>query len=200
MSHETRTEAMFPLAICILPGETIPLHIFEPRYKELIQDCRDEGILFGIPYLHSKQTGPFGTLVRLKRIYKNYDGGEMDVEVEAIGIFKIDEYREHLPVKQYSGADVKVIENPGSIQSLRLIALLNSYIGMTGAKNLNPSVVPDMTTFDVARFLNLSSEEKYKVIAQTSDSKREAYFANILQFRLRILELEEQLAGQFYLN
>ncbi len=40
---------LFPLQSIFFPGETVPLHIFEPRYKQLINDCKNEAITFGIP-------------------------------------------------------------------------------------------------------------------------------------------------------
>ena len=44
---------LFPLQIVVFPGEDLNLHIFEPRYKELIGECKDKGIHFGIPGLFS---------------------------------------------------------------------------------------------------------------------------------------------------
>ena len=62
--------AIFPLQLAIFPGEEVPLHIFEPRYKQLIVECRDEGITFGIPTHVNGRIARYGTEVRLKKILK----------------------------------------------------------------------------------------------------------------------------------
>ena len=47
--------ALFPLQLIVYPGERLPLHIFEKRYQQLITDCENEGIAFGIPsYIDEK--------------------------------------------------------------------------------------------------------------------------------------------------
>ncbi len=83
--------AIFPLQLAIFPGEEVPLHIFEPRYKQLIAECRDEGITFGIPTHLNGRIARYGTEVRLKRILKTFDTGEMDIIVVGVRIFEVNE-------------------------------------------------------------------------------------------------------------
>ena len=69
---------LFPLQTVFFPGETVPLHIFEDRYKQLIQDCLKEAMTFGIPVYIDKSLA-YGTEVQLKEVVNTYVDGSMDV-------------------------------------------------------------------------------------------------------------------------
>jgi len=75
---------IFPLAIVVYPGEKLNLHIFEPRYKQLIIDCMETKKPFGIPTVLNNEVKELGTLVQVKEIVKTYDNGEMDIITEGI--------------------------------------------------------------------------------------------------------------------
>src|SRR5437868_1316826 len=66
---------VFPLGIVVFPGETVNLHIFEPRYKQLVNECYAEGKPFGIPTVIDNKLNEMGTLVRVAEIVKVYDNG-----------------------------------------------------------------------------------------------------------------------------
>ena len=78
MADQTRIP-MFPLTIFPLPGEMVPLHIFEPRYRQLLQDAEERDISFGIYFNHTLNTEKLGSLVKLESVIKRYDGGESDI-------------------------------------------------------------------------------------------------------------------------
>lgn len=61
---------VFPLPVVVFPDEEIRLHIFEQRYKQLIQDCSDTGLVFAILPIVDDRIQEYGTLVRLKEIVK----------------------------------------------------------------------------------------------------------------------------------
>jgi Lon protease-like protein len=61
---------IFPLSIVVYPGEMLNLHIFEPRYKQLIKECHAEGKPFGIPVIMDDKVNEKGTRVRIIQIVK----------------------------------------------------------------------------------------------------------------------------------
>src|SRR6187549_3460448 len=81
---------MFPLAILPLPGELVPLHIFEPRYRELLSDAENHDISFGIYFSHEINTEKIGSLMKLESIIKRYATGESDIIVKCEGNFSLD--------------------------------------------------------------------------------------------------------------
>ncbi len=70
---------IFPLGIVVYPGESLNLHIFEPRYKQLINECHLEGKNFGIPSVFKNKLNEFGTLVKITELVGVTDNGEMDI-------------------------------------------------------------------------------------------------------------------------
>jgi Lon protease-like protein len=62
---------IFPLAMVVYPGEKLNLHIFEPRYRQLVSECYTESKPFGIPTVLSSGVAEMGTLVQIKEIAEN---------------------------------------------------------------------------------------------------------------------------------
>src|SRR4051812_34478331 len=97
---------IFPLGIVVYPGESLNLHIFEPRYKQLISECYAGKKPFGIPAVIDKRMQDYGTVVQIKEITTVHDDGEMDIKTEGEKVFRILEVIKEIPDKLYSGAIV----------------------------------------------------------------------------------------------
>ncbi len=72
---------LFPLGLVLLPGELLPLHIFEERYKRLIRHCRDTGESFGIVWRQQDELAEFACTARLRTVLREYEDGRLDVVV-----------------------------------------------------------------------------------------------------------------------
>lgn len=86
---------IFPLNLVVFPYSSIPLHIFEERYKKMINKCLDEKTGFGIVSLILKQISKIGSYVEIGRVVKKNEKGEMDIIVKGKGRFKILETAKH---------------------------------------------------------------------------------------------------------
>ena len=102
---------IFPLAMVVFPGEKLNLHIFEPRYKQLITECYAEANPFGIPTVLKSGVAEMGTLVEIKEIAEVYADGKMDIRTKGLQIFRILEIVTSIPEKLYSGAIVNYPDN-----------------------------------------------------------------------------------------
>jgi len=100
---------LFPLKSVFFPGETVPLHIFEPRYKELIRDCKEEALTFGIP-VFIDNTISHGTEVQLIEVVNTYDNGEMDVLCLARQVFRVLSFVNPMGGKLYPGGEVAFLD------------------------------------------------------------------------------------------
>lgn len=88
---------LFPLGVVLFPGMTLPLHIFEPRYREMINRCLDEKLPFGVVLLRAGQEvgetatpHTIGTAARIVRVDRKPDG-RMDIVVVGTKRFRIEE-------------------------------------------------------------------------------------------------------------
>ena len=102
---------IFPLGIVVYPGEQLNLHIFEPRYKQLINECFETKKPFGIPSVMDEKINEMGTLVQVKEISQVYEDGKMDIKTEGLQVFRMLEVIKELPDKLYSGAIVNYPDN-----------------------------------------------------------------------------------------
>jgi Lon protease-like protein len=80
---------LFPLDIVLLPSMPLPLHIFEPRYKTMINRCINEGIEFGLVFAQTRSIATVGCTAEVTRTLKKYNDGRMDILTEGRATFRI---------------------------------------------------------------------------------------------------------------
>ncbi len=100
---------LFPLRIVVFPNEDLNLHIFEPRYKQLMNECDAQDITFGIVPFIGDNLQNIGTEIELLSIEKRYPDGRMDVKTKALGLFRIVNFYKNFPDKLYAGAEIENI-------------------------------------------------------------------------------------------
>ncbi len=109
--------AIFPLNLVVFPYSKYPLHIFENRYKKMIQKCLDDNEGFGIIAKLGEEISSVGSYVTIFKTLKKYITGEMDIIVRAGSRFQIMDF-EMGPdgylisnVKEYSDFDYEIDKN-----------------------------------------------------------------------------------------
>ena len=122
---------IFPLGIVVYPGERLNLHIFEPRYKQLITECHEQKKPFGIPTVIENKVQDYGSLVAILEVTKVHDNGEMDIKTMGERVFRILEVIKEVPDKLYSGAIVNYPDSyeKGNPELMRKV--------MTGIRDLH---------------------------------------------------------------
>jgi Lon protease-like protein len=87
---------LFPLGIVALPGELIPLHIFEERYKTMMNDCLRDEREFGIVWLSEDGLREVGCAVRIEKVLERMDDGRMNLLARGTRPFRVLERQRHL--------------------------------------------------------------------------------------------------------
>ncbi|MEO8583365.1 MAG: LON peptidase substrate-binding domain-containing protein [Flavitalea sp.] len=196
--------AIFPLGVVIYPGEKLHLHIFEPRYKQLVKECHELKKPFGVPVVLKQKLQEMGTLVSITEIVKEYDNGELDIKTQGLQIFRILEVIKSVPDKLYSGAIVNYPENIESDGNAKLMQTL-----LTGIKdvhrllNINkefPKLEADLRSYDIAHHAGLSVEEEYELLGLFIELQRQEYLKRHLQKVLPMLMEMETLKEKVKLN
>ncbi len=195
---------IFPLGIVVYPGESLNLHIFEPRYKQLIGECFKEKKLFGIPVIINNKLGETGTLVEVKEITSEYDNGEMDVKTEGVKVFSVLELIKQVPDKLYSGAIVKYPEN---IEDAGRKDLMKKVINATRELHSRLKVTkafkkPDeeLNSYDIAHHAGLSVEQEYELLGLMQEIQRQEYLKRHLARVLPVMAEMDQLKEKIKLN
>lgn len=195
---------IFPLELVVYPGEPLHLHIFEPRYQQLIRECAATGRLFGIPAVVNQQMKELGTLVALKDIVQTYEQGEMDIRAEGVRVFRILEVIPQVPDKLYRGA---IVTYPDTVQDNGNRALMQRVVN--GIRELHRLLQiskafkkpeEELRSYDVAHHVGLSLEEEYEVLGLELELQRQEYLKRHLQKVLPLLLEMEQLKEKVKLN
>ncbi|WP_378187127.1 LON peptidase substrate-binding domain-containing protein [Aquimarina sp. W85] len=181
--------ALFPLPSVVYPGERVPLHIFEPRYKELIKEINNSKSTFGIP-VYINKVKAYGTEVALERIENTYKEGEIDILCTGKRIFKIDKFYKQLPGKLYAGGDVLFQENDvitsQSLQAEVLHTIHKLYIELS--IDNAPSFNLPITSYQVAHKIGLSIQQEYQLLTLFNEIERLQFILNHLRITLPVIK------------
>ena len=196
---------IFPLGIVVFPGEKVHLHIFEPRYKQLINECFESKKPFGIPAVVNDRLQEMGTLVQLTDIVQTYENGEMDVKTQGLKIFRVLEVIKSVPEKLYSGAIVNYPENEHEEEGNRQLMqkVVNGVKELHRLLNISKDFKKpeeQLKAYDVGHHAGLSLEEEYELLGLMKEVQRQEYIKRHLQKVLPMLMEMEQLKEKVKLN
>ncbi|HWB62357.1 MAG TPA: LON peptidase substrate-binding domain-containing protein [Chitinophagales bacterium] len=199
----TKYLPIFPLNLVVYPGQQLNLHIFEPRYKQLIAECRDERKTFGIPSVFKESLNEYGTEMELLEVTKVYDTGEMDIMTRGIRIFRIMEVLREVPEKLYSAAVVYEVEHlPFDTEVLNptLVDLLKRLHELMGTNLDVYTKFENPLSFDIAPYVALSPEDQYRMLAAPSEKGRQWFIIQHLMKLIPMLEETEQVKAKVKMN
>lgn len=199
----TKFLPIFPLDIIVYPGQELNLHIFEPRYKQLISECAEAKKNFGIPSLDKDGLNEFGTEMEILEVSKVYDTGEMDIKTRGVKVFRIMDVLKTVPDKLYPAAIVFELEHlPFDTQVLNptltdLVVKLHKLI----ETDFNPfKKFKNPLSYELAHYVALSREDQYRLLAATSEKARQWFLIQHLLKLIPTLEDAERLKEKIKLN
>jgi len=194
---------IFPLAIVVYPGEDVNLHIFEPRYMQLIKECYDQKKPFGIPAVINNKVSEMGTLVEVKEITNVYENGEMDIKSKGKAVFRVLEVINDVPEKLYSGAIVNYPDNAEEGNRELMRKVVNGIKELHKLLNVTKTFrKPDeeLNTYDVAHHAGLTLEEEYEFLGLLQELQRQEYLKRHLSKVLPVIVEMETLKEKVKLN
>jgi len=194
---------IFPLGIVVYPGENLNLHIFEPRYKQLISECHTSGKEFGIPTVIEDRVQDYGSLVTVTEISKVHENGEMDIKTKGSRVFRILEIIREVPDKLYSGAIVNYPDNyeEGNAEVMRRV--INSIRELHKMLHVSKDFKKpdeDLKSYDVAHHVGFSLKEEYELLGLMDERQRLEYLKRHLTKVIPLVAEMEQLKEKVKLN
>lgn len=200
MATKQLTIPMFPLNMVVLPGETAKLHIYEEKYKQLVNDCLANEAHFGIPFSSNGKVKLHGVEVKIKKVLKIFDNGEMDILIQGERVFKILDYSSVLKPKLYGAAIIEYDEEEKLPVSNYLQELSAEYMSLSQNKIMDYNAYQDASLYDVANLLQLSAKEKFTLITYKSYDDKEKFLCNSFRQSICIFEKEVELKDRFIFN
>jgi Lon protease-like protein len=188
---------IFPLNVVLFPHMPLPLHIFDPRYRQMMADCLEEGHSFGVVAIREgSETGPavpyeVGTLAKIVRIDR-LEGGRMNLLVMGASRFEILKTADD---RHYLRAQIRIIPEAGddldatarltestALAFRQYSNLLRELVGQR-ADEVEPPMEPELLSYLIAAALNLQVPEKQSLLAERRTDSR-------LELELRLLRKE----------
>jgi len=177
-----KTLPLFPLNLVAFPGENLNLHIFEPRYKELVEECLESSSTFGIPaYIHNKLE--MGTEVEIVELDKKYKDGRMDIRTQGIAIFEVLDSQNPIPGKLYSSGTVQIHQIDLDVDEEKLSLIRSLMADFYKLINIENPYSPGQITnsFSIAHKIGLSLEEEYELLKIPRETDRLDFILKHLQ-------------------
>ena len=164
---------IFPLDLVLLPGVPLPLHIFEPRYKEMIAECLEQKKPFGVVRASSDGVAEIGCTAEIVSVTKKYDDGRMDILTRGVERFEVIELNQD---RSFLQATISVVEDerqkPAADIVSQAVRLYGEIAKLAGTESSGPDEQADNLSFLLAGSLPLDLDFKQSLLSTLSEAKR----------------------------
>lgn len=169
---------LFPLGIVLFPESALPLHIFEERYKLLINHCLTSGNVFGINLISSQKMYEIGCTAKIADVMKIYDDKKMDILISGHRRYKLNNFTDG--EQPYFIGDIDYFEDIAETPDLELIEdcvdLYNLIVENIKSVKIEPIVANHLTTnkpsFLIAQKAGLTAIQKQELLEMDSENRR----------------------------
>lgn len=173
---------LFPLEVVLLPGAVLPLHIFEPRYKEMIGECLANKTQFGMVRAVEQGVVEMGCTAEITEVTKQYSDGRMDLISRGRDRFEILELNKE---RSFLRAEVMTIPDEPSkaddAEKARALELHREILALAGAEQEISEPDPNTLSYQLASSLPLDLDFKQKLLATLAERERIHELANFLE-------------------
>jgi Lon protease-like protein len=191
---------VFPLDLVLFPGMPMPLHIFEPRYKEMIAECLAQKAAFGVVRAKEDSIAEIGCTAEIQEITKRYDDGRMDIVCEGRRRFEVMSLHED---RSFLQADVMYFEDePGAAPSDKVQEALRLYsdlLRLVEAEGGPPEAETPQLSFHLAAPMPLDLDFKQNLLGMRTEEERIAaiveYYGALLPRMRRVVKARQKAGG-----
>ncbi|MGA2319299.1 MAG: LON peptidase substrate-binding domain-containing protein [Solirubrobacteraceae bacterium] len=189
---------LFPLGIVALPGESIPLHIFEDRYRRMIERCLSadrESIEreFGVVWLSEEELKTVGCACEIEQVLERMQDGRLNILARGTRPFRLLERQDDLPypagVVEFLGEDHEEID-PDAAAAAR--GLYRELVEQVTDRSLEPQELQQMDAYAMAATVEFGLDAKQELLELRSENARLRLLALLLRAAIKRLDLVER--------
>lgn len=196
---------LFPLEVVLLPGTPLPLHVFEPRYKEMIRECLTNNAPFGVVRAVDEGIAEVGCTAEIITVTKEYPDGRMDLVAEGRKRFEVLELNQD---RSFLQAEVLLVpDEPGGAadeERVKAVQLHLEILSLAGAVQDLSAADQNQLSFYLAGSLPLDLDFKQKLLTMRSESERiqtvATYLEGILPKLRRVAHTREKAGGNGHVH
>lgn len=193
---------LFPLGVVLYPHERMPLHIFEPRYQDLIEFCLEYDHPFGVILFEQGEMAEVGCTARIEKVTARYEEGNLDVLVRGERRFRLVEVREE---RTYLTAAVELLQDaPQSLRSEMKERAITQHMKLLelAGRTVRPSLYQGVeeVSFVMAHNAGLTLQQKQKVLELAGENDRIAFLVNHFEDLIPRVEQMEDVRRKIQSN
>lgn len=185
---------LFPLAMVLLPGEQVPLHIFEPRYKELIEECLSEERPFGLVLSDDAGMRDIGTNASVIEVLERFEDGRLNVVVEGRERFRLVGVTEG---RAFATAEVTPVpdeDEPASQQEIdRCLAAYQRVVQAAEAELEDLDLAAPSIAFQIAARVDFGVDIKQDLLELRSERERVVRLAPMLDRAAEAVQRQREI-------
>ena len=204
MGQEIESVPLFPLGLVLLPGEIVPLHIFEERYKQMIGECLDEEREFGILWLAEDELKEVGCAARIARVLERFEDGRLNILAEGTTPFRMER---RIGDMAYPAGDVVLLDDEPDTDDEALERARTTYADLveevTDARP-EPETLSGLGAYGMAATVDINPAAKQALLELRSEPDRleqlEGLFAEALRRIRTAARVAEKASGNGHLK
>ncbi len=190
---------LFPLEVVLLPGTPLPLHIFEPRYKEMIAECMANRAPFGVVRTIDDGIAKIGCTAEIVTVTKEYSDGRLDLVARGVERFEVLELNRE---RSFLRAEISLLSDdepaPRFVET-RAVELHREILSLAGAVQDISGADPSGLSFHLAGSLPLELDFKQRLLGMRSENERRIalaeHFESLLAGLRRAARAREKSGG-----
>jgi Lon protease-like protein len=184
---------MFPLGMVALPTENVPLHIFEDRYRRMIEECLSSEKEFGIVWLSEDELKPVGCACEIDRVVERLEDGRLNILVRGTRPFRLVERQDDLP---YPAAVVEFLTEQDEVAdpevTLQAHTLYAELVEQATDKTLEEDDLAELDAYTMAATVEFGTDVKQELLELRSENARLRLLTLLFRAAIKRLELVER--------
>src|SRR4051812_3030121 len=204
MGQEIERFPLFPLGLVLLPGELVPLHIFEERYKQMIGECLDEEREFGILWLAEDELKEVGCAARITRVLERFEDGRLNILAEGTTPFQMER---RIGDMAYPAGDIVLLEDEPDSDEEALERARTAYADLVEEvtdERPEQETLSGMGAYGMAATVDINPAAKQSLLEMRSEPARlkelEGLFGEALRRIRTAARVAEQASGNGHLK
>ncbi|HTA97185.1 MAG TPA: LON peptidase substrate-binding domain-containing protein [Solirubrobacteraceae bacterium] len=184
---------LFPLGIVALPTESVPLHIFEDRYRAMIEECLDSESEFGIVWLSDDELKPVGCACEIESVIDREEDGRFTILVRGTRVFRLLERQDDLPypagVVEFVAEHDEALDEQAAREAHELYGEL---VEQATDRVLEPQELRAMSAYAMAGTVDFGTDAKQELLELRSENARLRLLTLLFRAAIKQMELVER--------
>ena len=184
---------LFPLSIVALPTENVPLHIFEDRYRTMIEECLEEEREFGIVWMADDELKPVGCACTVEQVLERKEDGRMNILVRGTRPFRLLERQDDLP---YPAGVVEFLDEHDEPTDLEVVnatrELYAKLVEQATDSALSSEELEALDAYRMAATVEFGTDAKQELLELRSENARLRLLTMLFRAAIKRMELVER--------